>query len=256
MLIKRTMLKALLPVVTAEDTRYFLSAIQIRPDGKAVATDGHVLLIAEDGHPEQDAEFPVKGMPEFQGSPIGPVCVPKAVVEKILGAMPKKCTIPIMGYAQIGTIEGGAVIRSTDFTAACVIDLPTDDQQKFPDYARVVPAVDRPELKITLAVNVLKSLIKAVEAIQDGRKSSEGGTITFGLPTAPGCQGKVPLDHGFRFNGAAMCIDDDTLCDHEGCGRRKAAHDGGPDGHVIAAASILAKSGGITITGAAMPCRM
>lgn len=256
MLIKRQVLSAVLPATTIEDTRYYLTGIQILPDGRCVATDGHILLVAKDEHQQDDKEFPSKGMPEFLRSPTEPVVVGREIVAKLIAAMPKRGCIPILEYAQLGTSEGGAVICATDLTAACVVELPADEQQQFLDYARVLPKKDRPELTVHLAVEILEKIIKAAKAIQGSSRSSTGGVVAFRVPTEAQYQGRIPLDHEFTFNESAMCIDDDTICDHEGCGKSKGTHRGEPDGVVMAAVGIdITSSEGIEITGCAMPCR-
>ena len=253
MIIRRETLKALLPITANEDSRYFLQAIQVQPDGRIMATDGHLLLVATDAHPGVDEDFPCSpGTEPFTASPTGSVLIGREIVERILAAMPKKQQrygrMPILETAQLAQGAGDATITATDLTASCRIYLPQDDT-RFPQVQQILDKLqDRPEVTVHLGVPVLELLIKAAKAI---------GTTTIALrvSTDPATQGNLPLDHGFIFNGAASCVDDETTCDHEGCRRTKGKHTGGPNGVTVAEVGVQMAKDGITLSGVAMPCK-
>jgi hypothetical protein len=256
MIIRRETLKAVLPATRADDTRYALNAIQIQPDGRCVATNGHILLVAQDKTPERDEDFPTgnpNALPAFQGNPEKPILLDRDKAERLIAAMPKKATIPILHGAQLSTNgDGGAVISATDLEVPCVVHLPADDTRRFPEWQHIVPPKDRPEIRIQLAVNVLKALIKAAEAVAD-RRSETGGIIEFRLPTGPQHQGRLPLAHSFVGGWRAEPGD---ICEHEGCGRAKQDHHGGPDGQIIDKIRVRVAGVDVDIDGVVMPCQV
>jgi hypothetical protein len=256
MIIRRETLKAVLPAVTTDDTLYALHAIQIEPDGRCVATDGHILLIARDKYPQADEDFPVRDVPEFKGNPKQPILLDRTAAEKLIAAMPKKGTIAILGAAQLGTNgDGGAVISATDLQIPCIVHLSKEGQQdrKFPAYERLLPREDRPAVKVTLAVNVLQALIKAATAIQGSRRTPMGGTITFELPTEPQHQGRKPAAHDYDAS-PVHCDGDDCPCVH--CGEPRNRHTE-PDGYIIDQIRVtIAGSDDVDVSGVVMPCRL
>jgi hypothetical protein len=255
-IIRREVLKAVLPATTADDTRYMLNGVQIRPDGAVVATDGHVLLIARDSHPQPDEEFPSGGtLPAFTGNPAAPIVVARDLINKLIAAMPKKSSIPILGSVQVSANgDGGAVVSAKDLQVPCTVHVPKEtDGRQFPPYDRVLPADDRPELRVCLAVNVLEALIKAAKAVQGGEKLSTGGTITFALPTEPQHQGKRPAKHEYE-ESPDYAGGKDCPCKH--CGKISREHTE-PDGAVLGTIGITINTkNGITVHGVAMPCRL
>lgn len=232
MIIRRETLKAVLSATTANETRYNLDAVQIQLDGSVVATDGHVLLVAKEHDPHKDEDFPVKDITEFKGSPDKPVLLPRSLAEKLIAALPKRSAVPILDAVQVSTDgEAGSVISATDLEVPYVVRLPKDDNgQRFPAYAHILPAADRPALTVRLAVNVLQAVIKAATAVQ-GRKTTTGGVITFQIPTAPEHQGRKP--------GTGV---DDVPRE--------------PDGIVIAGIGVQTKGDEVDVTGVIMPCRV
>jgi hypothetical protein len=163
MIIRREALKACLVATDAHETRYNLDAVQVLPDGRLVATDGHLLLVARDKEPMKDEDFPSKDVPAFKGSPKTPVALPKAVVLKLIAAMPKGGTIPILGATQVGTNGNGAYAVATDLETPLVATLPAPDA--FPDWPKVVPPANRKHLTLILTGTMLQQLAKAAAAV-------------------------------------------------------------------------------------------
>lgn len=221
MIIRREALHAAL-AATAEDTRYYLNAVQLEPAAhRVVATNGHVLLIVTDHSPFPDADFPSIAGAEFHGDPAGAILAGADIVRAILSATPKKTSIPILTCAQLGAngTEQSATLAATDLQAPRVATLTNEmDGRQFPQYERAIPKADRPGVRVTLAVDVLEQLIKAAKAIKPGARSHP--MITFDVPTE-----EQHIDKA----------------DHR---------------TVTAALGITMKGDAITVTGAAMPCRL
>lgn len=187
MIIRREALKAALAATTTDDTRYFLNAVQVRPDGTVAATDGHVAFIAKEAHPPAQAnggaypddDFPIVPGAETHGSITVPVLVDSDIAKRLIAGTAKKATIPVLACVQFSQNNDGAVAVSTDLQVPCVVHI-KDAGQTFPAIERVMPAEDKPSIKVCLSNAVLESLLKASKAIQ-GRKMIQ--TITFSVPT-------------------------------------------------------------------------
>lgn len=225
MMIRREALNAALAATTADDTRYYLHAVQVVPDQHAVvATNGHILLIAKDTAPQLNEDYPLVPGAPFNSSPTVPVLIAADTVRSIIAAMPKKSLLPILGCAQLSTngTPQTFTLSATNLSAPCVATIDTSANgaggtSNFPNYERVMPKADRQSINVCMAVDVLEDLIKAAKAIKASAKNGGAPKITFNVPT-----GKA-----------------DTQ-----------------DGAVISALGISMIGETVTVTGAAMPCRM
>ena len=220
MIIRREALQAAMAAATSDDTRYFLQAVQVDPaKHTVVATDGHVLLVCTDTNPEKDAEFPAMPEAPFHGNPTKPVLIPVDVVNSLLKTMPKKPTIPILGMCQLsqnGTGES-ATVAATDLQVRNVARL-QDEGRKFPAWERAMPPADRESVTVAIGVTVLEAIIKAAKAIHRA-KGSTGPVIQLNIPLARNEVGELePV--------------------------------------VVSALGVLLKGEDVTVTGAAMPCRV
>lgn len=195
MILKRDLLRAVLPAVDKTDNHFYANKVQVQPDGRAVATNGHVLLVASDRYPFKDEDFPSKDLPAFQGNPPEPITIEAALVERVIAAMPKKTPIDILKAAQLSTngTPGGAVLSATDLQVPCTIHVPPASEQggSYPSWPRLLPRDDRPSLRVAFSTDVLEALIKSAKAITTG-KTLHGPTIVFELPTEPQHQGQTP----------------------------------------------------------------
>ena len=256
MIVRKETLQAVLPATTKDDTRYFLKAILVEPNGRCIATNGHIMLLATDEHPEPDAEYPAKGglIPEFKGSPDVGVLLPGDVAEGLIKAMPqgKRSSIPILHGVQISTNgDEGYTVVATDLESVRTGHLQANGKdQTFPKYERVLVPADRPHLKVCLSTEVLKALIKSAEAACDTKLT----TITFEIPTETKHQGHKPHDCtftnlNFRYDHQ---VPDDTVC--EKCGQTKAEHIGAPDGSLAGPLRVTYGTS-IKVEGVVMPCR-
>lgn len=249
MIVRKETLQAVLPATTKDDTRYFLKAILVEPNGRCIATNGHIMLLATDEHPEPDVEYPSKGglIPEFKGSPDVGVLLPCDMAEGLIKAMPKgkRSTIPILNGVQVGTNgEEGFTVVATDLESVRTGHLQANGKdQTFPKYERVLVPADRPHLKVCLNTEVLKALIKSAEAACDTKLT----TITFEIPTETKHQGRKSVaDHTFRRakGGVEIC---------EQCGGYEKDHVV-PDGKIIDQIRVTYGTS-IKVEGVVMPCR-
>lgn len=178
MIIRREVLKAVQAATTKDDTRFALGNIQVQPDGRCIATDGHVLLIGKDRYPHDPNDFPTAGLPEFSGEPTAPVLLPTEVVSRLIAGTPKRNTVPILGAVRVG-VNGGpdkVYAVSTDLQTPTVYAVPTDDVPEFPAWERLIPKDRAYTRTVVLGVPVLETLIKAA-------KSAGSTAITFEIPT-------------------------------------------------------------------------
>ena len=183
MLIRRQLLKAALHAATADDTRYFLDGVHIRPNGTIEATNGHVAYTLTDKCPQPDEDFPtVAGVPAVNGSN-RPVLVESAIVTKLINGTAKKTTLPVLNTVRVVYDAAAQVttLAATDLQVPVVVQLADSAQPTtFPDLAKVQPtflkddAETRQTVKIALGVELLQSLCRAAGEIhgKDKHKAS------------------------------------------------------------------------------------
>jgi len=181
MLISKQALAAAMQATTDDNSRYFLHAMQLEPNGTVVATNGHILIMAKDQQDFTDEDFPVVPGAPFHGTPEQPILLDVVIAKRLIAAMPKRSTIPALHTIQVsqnGTPQM-ATVAATDMQAPMVATITADDDRRFPDYKRVIPAEsdDRPVVNVCMAVDVLEAMIKAAKAT--GQKNPK---ITMQIP--------------------------------------------------------------------------
>lgn len=178
MLLRRELLKATLPATTEYAHRCKLNALQLHPDGRVVATDAHVLLVATDAAAIPEEDFPA--LPDAPAlTPLaGPVLLPASAAVRLINGTAKRNTIRVLQTIRVGQSGDGALAASTDLNVPTIVRIPASEPSAFPNWERVLPATDRPAVKVTLAVDVLQTLIKSAKAI--GAR-----TVMFSVPTTP-----------------------------------------------------------------------
>jgi hypothetical protein len=249
MIVRREVLNAALAATTADDSRYFLTSIRLEPEhNRAVATDGHILLMLTDSHPFADQDFPqIAGADFNETEPTPPFCLPANIAKNMIGALPKKSTIPILCCIRAGRNgdPNKVTIAATDLEASrtAVLHDVIETAQRFPAYDRVIPKDDRPELAVILAVDVLDHLLKAAKAI--GAR-----TIRFGLPLAAKDRETIKIPGKDAIEAKAATETEPATEAQPAIPASTKA------GDVNTAVRITMKNDGITITGAAMPCRL
>ena len=187
MLIHRDTLRAALLATTKEDSRYFLHAVQVRPDGTVVATNGHMLVTVRDSHTIPDEDFPrMANTGVFVTSPTEPVCLPVPLAEKLIAATQKKGTTPVLACVQIGQdAAGGIFATATDLETSLSSPLPTgDNAPRFPTTVdRSMVSEDRPHLSVKFSACYLAALVKAAGILYG--KHPYDGVVEFQIPTEP-----------------------------------------------------------------------
>ena len=183
MILKRDLLKAVIQATTDDETRYSLDHVQVHPDGRVVATNGHFLLSGITRHPDKDEDFPVQGLPEVRARLSKPTLLARTVIDKLLKAMPTgKRALSILQGVLVAEqpADGGpqAYAAVTDLEAPVVAPLSQEDLT-FPSYDRVMVKADRPHIKLTLSAALLAKMAKAAEAVNDKGNAS----ITFEVQT-------------------------------------------------------------------------
>jgi len=181
MIISRALLKSVLPATSGEDnTRYYLSAVHVHPDGMVEATDATILVRARDPYPQLDDDYPTKDLPAVT-SPEKPVLLPVPIISKLLAAMPKKSTFPILRAAQIGvTAEGKIQARATDLDVPMIADITEAQSHQWPMTDRVmIKDGDRPVVKLILSAAMLTRLAKI--ATEAGTRNGDNA-VTLEIP--------------------------------------------------------------------------
>lgn len=187
MLIRKETFQAAMCATTADDTRFYLNAVQLHPDGRVVATNGHILLIAKGKDSLTDEDMPIIPSAPFIGSPTTPVLLLAPTVARVIAGIPKSTgrgvRLPVLQTVQISTTDpdGAVTLASTDGAIPTVATvLPTDE--RFPNWERVIPSADQKTVDLCLGIPVLEALLKAAK-ITCGAKYPTP-TITFTIPTA------------------------------------------------------------------------
>ncbi len=188
MIIRRSVLQAVLPATTDSDRRYSLDAVNVRPDGTVEATNGSIAILARDKSPIDDADFPIVAGSEFKGNPAGNILIPTAIVKSMIAAMPKRSPIPVLAALQLGangSETGSAFVSATDLQAPRVAHITNDGT--FPAIDRVIPAADKAgTVDVFFAVDVLETICRAARAVSASGKKSKAPIVRFAIPTAKG----------------------------------------------------------------------
>jgi hypothetical protein len=185
MIVRREAFAGALAATTADDTRYFLNAVQVRQNGDVAATDGHVAFIVHDNRPMETADFPTVPGADIHGEPAQDVLVPFDTAKRLIGATAKgKRALPILAGIHVGRngAEGVTVLAATDLAVPAVATIQHDPNgARFPELDRVVPAADTARVRVSLAVPVLEAIIKAAKAVSGSKRLQ---TITLQIPEA------------------------------------------------------------------------
>jgi hypothetical protein len=198
MLLRSTALKTALLATTADDTRYCLNAVHVRPDGVVEATDGHILVRCTDTAPMDPADFPtVPGA----ASPLQPsdkgILISADHCKKLIGTMPKRATIPCLQTVNVGTIESKPYAIATDLDTPLVVALErSNDGASFPATDRVmIKDGDRAVIRVSLSAAMLQTLARIGKEV--------GRTLTLEIPTDAEYLDKGAVVAGIRFTAGS-----------------------------------------------------
>jgi len=169
--------------VSKEESRYMLQAIRVGPEA-TVASNGHYLAwISTNGMKPES--FPV--VEGFDGgqSDFKPFLLDVATAKAIVKALPKKATIPVLGYAAVHTtmIQATGSDQTTSETdkvkevQICVTDLerpqvfrPHIPEGQFPNYEAVIPDWEKDvALEIAVDPTYLATIAKIAAQFQAGK---------------------------------------------------------------------------------------
>jgi hypothetical protein len=89
MIIRREALSSALAAVTDDDTRYCLGSVQIRQNGDVAATDGHIALIVHDDRPMDTADFPIVPGADIHGELARDLSVPASTCKRLISSTQK-----------------------------------------------------------------------------------------------------------------------------------------------------------------------
>ena len=186
MILNARLLKAVAQVVTAEDTRYFLHALQVNPDGRVVATNGHALLIGKAIHKTDPADFPTKGLPDERTPISKPTLLSKPILDTLLKVLPSgKRALDILKSVFVAerTVDGKPQAYAAATNLETPVVAPLDLDGTFPNFERVLVKPNHKHVSVTLGAELLMSLCRA--ALEVGGDNKSGAAITFEVPTDP-----------------------------------------------------------------------
>lgn len=142
---------------------------------EAAATDGHVLVMMPIDGVVSDDDYPAT--PNTTDI-TEPVLVDVDTLEKAIGCLPKKSSLPILNNIQLGTVEGKLVINVGLPPAQFHCEDTTGLQ--YPNYAQVTPDYSTQQpIRFALNAEILKRVCEL--AIRCGNKYTK--QITFEIPT-------------------------------------------------------------------------
>lgn len=157
MIYHRDVLKAAALAVSKDKTRPALLGVHL--DGeKAVATDGHVLIVLPRGD-MSEAEFPVR-WPDAELD-CGPVTLDAKSVLESVKATPTNGVFPVLHYVQVAGAGETRQLRATNLDrdhGATVRDI-----GPYPNWKAVLPKAD-PTFSIGLGVSQVLKLFRALDA--------------------------------------------------------------------------------------------
>ncbi len=184
---------ALAPFTSTDTHRTAIRKIHIN-EKECVATDGHCLVIMPNNESEHtDGDYPTSNIKTDVKSVLVPIWELKLAVDYL----PKKPTLPILNYIQIGTNDGDKPIISSGLPA---VQFPINNtDESFPNYQQVIPDYqnDKP-IHFAINARILKKVCDL--AIKHGNKFTN--KITFEIPTekTPEHNGIKNLSTAIKFN--------------------------------------------------------
>ena len=183
MLISRNALSiAKVAAADADDPTRGLNVLHVEPDGRVVATNGHLLIVATDRRREPSEDFPSAGLPELAAELPAAVDIPVSVVDRLIKTIPKKQTIPVLGFVNVGVNGDGkqayAVATDLEYPTIAKLEQPA---RRFPDWERVLPKTEDQEIvKLLISADMLADLAKMAATCRAHKHAI--GAVTFEIP--------------------------------------------------------------------------
>lgn len=150
-----------------DDPRFH--GMRVEADGSTVATDGHKLIRYTPKHGMKDEDAPpIEGISMADNAPeLEPFILSTDACKALMKALPRKPSLPILGYAQVDTAatneNGHAVIGVTDLENPQVFK-PVKIEGNFPKYEAVIPKPDTELCHVGLDVNYLIQIGQTLKA--------------------------------------------------------------------------------------------
>jgi DNA polymerase III sliding clamp (beta) subunit (PCNA family) len=135
MKVRRETLRAVLPAISKDTTRYNLIGVLVKPDGTFVATDGHRLHMVKQDLPWVDEQAPVQ-LEE-------PAIVMGSGLKSVEKAMPKGRAIPeeLRDVAELDVVETNRNGHARFVAGGAQFDVEKIDGE-YPDFEQVLPKRD------------------------------------------------------------------------------------------------------------------
>ena len=178
MLVHRTALTVCGAVAEPDVNRPALGCVHVRADGTVEATNGAILLQVK------NASWPAEEYPKIDGLEVGapgPALLTVESVNQAIKFVPKKTVIPILQCVAVVPKNGHVTLAVHDMENVQRIEL-NRVEGDFPNTDRVVDATPKPAVSLTLSVDVLDLLVKAL-------KLAKARTVVLGVSKGP----KIPL---------------------------------------------------------------
>lgn len=153
--------KGILEAASKDPGRYNLQKIKIYPDGKAEATDGHLLLQVP--LTKMDLEEIPENLAQKHGPIEEPITISRDAIEKALKNAPKRSSLPALDYVYINKSNGEISLASTDLdTVQETVE--KDNGNDWPDTSVIWPT-KKPFFEIALQARLLGNIAKAASQL-------------------------------------------------------------------------------------------
>ena len=199
---------AVVHAASKDVTRAVLNGVLIEPDGKTVATDGHILAEISPCTEFEEADFPVREGAAPAWAPEGEGVVVPAEVCKKAAKLPssKRHHLLILNAIQLCKNGSGPEFMATDLdTESRAAFRPLDGP--FPNYRQVIPKTESAKFRIGFSVAVLEKAVKIAKEFSEARP--ENTTMEFYL-FDPQKAAVCKVRTGYASRGLQFVIDPDV----------------------------------------------
>jgi len=186
-------IKELIAFVGTSHNREALTKIHVT-DKECVATDGHAMVIMPRSNTLNDDEYPLTNPHiDAQYCLSTPINLDVDVVKNAVASLPKKATLPVLNFIQVGTEGDRAIINA----GLPVVRFPAGGTDTaYPNYKAVIPDyIERTPITFAVDGKLLEKVCKLARL--HGGEISHG--IKFTIPTTKNevsrdSQGEAVLD--------------------------------------------------------------
>ena len=182
MLLTKQALQAVL--CASHDVSRPLQYLRIDPDGSVWATNGHVALkVTQSKELTADTDFPkVPGIPEDAVSPDATVYLPRELVEKVIKAIPRRPSVPILGRCLLVGTKTQLFVATTDLETPSVFSTLRHD----PGYPNLESVYSKLKPSQSLAVEVSAEYLALVAKVESAwQRNNRPVKVTCRGPEGP-----------------------------------------------------------------------